>query len=116
LIGGPNQSHKVNFKERFLLEERVSKKNFFETIVNTFFRLFLKFSKSLGDFSQKEPAFLPPSTEPPVVVLTGRSAMGGGNMMFVELPTSFFFHSRTSVFLYNNKQRYTINRETCFSV
>ena len=41
LIGGPNQSHKVNFKE-LPLRGKISSKNFYLTVVNTFLENFLK--------------------------------------------------------------------------
>lgn len=41
LIGGPNQSHKVNFKE-LPRRGKISSKNFCLTVVNTFLENFLK--------------------------------------------------------------------------
>lgn len=42
LIGGPNQSHKVNFKEPLPLQGKISKKTFAFCTVNTFPVLFEK--------------------------------------------------------------------------
>lgn len=57
LIGGPNQSHKVNFKEPPFRGKRISR-NFFFSSVNSFSENFLRFSK---EKSQKEQSFSPPS-------------------------------------------------------
>ena len=42
LIGGPNQSHKVNFKEPLPLRGKISKKTFRFSAVNTFPEIFRK--------------------------------------------------------------------------
>jgi hypothetical protein len=42
LIGGPNQSHKVNFKEPLPLKGKISKKTFGFSAVNTFPEIFQK--------------------------------------------------------------------------
>jgi hypothetical protein len=86
LIGGPNQSHKVNFKDLFLLllteplaaslrrsnqGERVSNKNLSAFIVNIFFEDFRNFFRSSFDTQRpgKEPQFSPRLSLPLPLVL-----------------------------------------------
>jgi len=72
LIGGPNQSHKVNFKEPLPVKGKISKRTFAVCSVNTFPELV---EKSFG----KEHRILKPFVHPARV---WREALnkGSGNM------------------------------------
>jgi hypothetical protein len=72
LIGGPNQSHKVNFKE-LPTKGKVSNKKFRPTFVNLFSE---NFRKNLREELWKEPAFSRPSIRH-VISFRRRAVLGG---------------------------------------
>ena len=84
LIGGPNQSHKVNFKEPPLWE-RGSKKNRSDVFVNTFSEEL--FQRPCGEGTR---CFFRPFADHRPAGLTARTAQGGGNMQSAVGGTRLF--------------------------